>query len=1238
MINSSALLNDLRRVLRALEADLRVRIDEQASLSESLQAEWKNARDAGRTGVTYTEWLDDEITQAAVHWVLGCVYLRFLEDNHYLERPYLAGPDQEQLALARDRHEEYFRERPTESDREYLLWCFRDVAQLPGMRGLFDERHNPVFRIGLSGDGAMLLLEFWQRINPDTGLLIQDFTDSESATRFLGDLYQDLSESARKRYALLQTPVFVEEFILDRTLTPAIDEFGYREARVIDPTCGSGHFVLGAFQRLFDLWARNEPARNLGDLVQKALDGVYGVDLNPYAVAIARFRLLIAALKACEVTRLKDAPAFRINLAAGDSLLHGRRFNQLDLGGEAENFARTGLAHAYKIEDLDEVNRILGQQYHAVVGNPPYITVKDAALNAAYRARYSTCHMKYSLGVPFTERFFELAITGEGLRPAGYVGMITTNSFMKREFGSKLIEVFLPRVDLTYVIDTSGAYIPGHGTPTVILFGRDRRPVGNTVRTVMGIKGEPTAPNDPAQGMVWRAIITQLDEAGSESAFVSVADTPRATFAHHPWSIGGGGAADLKQAIEDSAAQVLQDIVARYRPTIQVDHRPETRGVLELGVFGITGADDVMVATSRDFERQSLDISWTRPIIAGDIVKDWTADTTDFVFFPYVEGKLVDISDIPGTRRILWPFRTVLGNRATFSKGTYLSEGRPWWEWHQIALRRVSTPLTITFGEVATHNHFALVRGGKLFKQTAPIIKLPAEATEDTYLGLLGLVNSSVACFWLKQVSQSKGGGGINEGHRGDLWEFFYQFASTKVADFPLSASRPIELGRRLDGLAGQLADCLPSRFVSKELPTRNALDAARDRAEAIRRQMLAWQEELDWCCYRLYGLIDEPLESPEPQEIAFGERAFEFVLAHRMVEGEDTTWFARHGSTPKTELPAHWPDSYRRLVQRRIALIESDRNIGLVERPEYKRRWNSASWGVLEQAALRSWLLNRLEEPRYWRGTPHLISVSKLEDNARLDAEFMQVAELYAARGDFDATALVADLLESESAPFLRALRYTESGLRKRDDWERCWDKQWQEDAINAQVAAELQVRIDESEEDYARRLVSEQNLRKARKVGDIPMPPKYKAADFLNTTIWRLRGGLDVPKERFISYPHCSRDADGSLVVAWAGWDHLQQATALASYYLNMKENEGWLPERLMPLLTGIQELVPWLKQWHNEYSAEHATRMGDYFESFVADEARALGFTLADLSAWTPPAKLTAGRGRKKKEAVS
>jgi hypothetical protein len=73
------------------------------------------------------------------------------------------------------------------------------------------------------------------------------------------------------------------------------------------------------------------------------------------------------------------------------------------------------------------------------------------------------------------ERFFDLAVKGDGTpqQPAGFVGQITANSFMKREFGKKLIEEYLPRWDLTHVLDTSGAYIPGHGTPTVILFGKN---------------------------------------------------------------------------------------------------------------------------------------------------------------------------------------------------------------------------------------------------------------------------------------------------------------------------------------------------------------------------------------------------------------------------------------------------------------------------------------------------------------------------------------------------------------------------------------------------------------------------------------------------------------------------------------------------------------------------------------------------------------------------------------------
>jgi hypothetical protein len=211
-----------------------------------------------------------------------------------------------------------------------------------------------------------------------------------------------------------------------------------------------------------------------------------------------------------------------------------------------------------------------------------------------------------------------------------------------------------------------------------------------------------------------------------------------------------------------------------------------------------------------------------------------------------------------------------------------------------------------------------------------------------------------------------------------------------------------------------------------------------------------------------------------------------------------------------------------------------------------------------------------------------------------------MQIAELYAGHANFDPAQVVAELIASEAVPFLPVLHYTETGLRKRMQWEDTWALQRREDAGD--------------------------------KLSSFPAPPKYQSKDFLKSDYWRLRGNLDVPKERWISYPGCERGADGSLVIAWAGWDHLQQATALAGYYVEMKDNEGWEPIRLQPLLAGLLEVVPWLEQWHNEIDPVYGERMGAYYRGFVNEEARALGLTVDDLRAWKPAAT-AAKRGRKK-----
>ncbi|MCP4816797.1 MAG: SAM-dependent methyltransferase, partial [Planctomycetaceae bacterium] len=136
------------------------------------------------------------------------------------------------------------------------------------------------------------------------------------------------------------------------------------------------------------------------------------------------------------------------------------------------------------------------------------------------------------------------------------------------------------------------------------------------------------------------------------------------------------------------------------------------------------------------------------------------------------------------------------------------------------------------------------------------------------------------------------------------------------------------------------------------------------------------------------------------------------------------------------------------------------------------------------------------------------------------------------------------------------------------------------------------------------------------------IPVPPKYKSSDMISTggaKYWKLRGKLDVPKERWISFPHCE-GTDGTLMLAWAGYDHLQVARAISGHYIDVRDNIGGSDDaRLVPLLAGILELLPWLHQWHSEIDPEFNLRMNEYYQSFVTTGASDVGLSREEITAW-------------------
>jgi hypothetical protein len=156
-----------------------------------------------------------------------------------------------------------------------------------------------------------------------------------------------LSPDRRARHALVQTPHFVAELILDRTLIPAADDFrDERLLRTIDPACGTGHFLILAADYLWQWWTTgtltahavtSQPPLTGGavlppaEAVRRILASVDGVEIDPLTAAVARLRMTVylghlmarSGLIAGPL-RLHTIPGWVTpRIAVGDSLLLG---------------------------------------------------------------------------------------------------------------------------------------------------------------------------------------------------------------------------------------------------------------------------------------------------------------------------------------------------------------------------------------------------------------------------------------------------------------------------------------------------------------------------------------------------------------------------------------------------------------------------------------------------------------------------------------------------------------------------------------------------------------------------------------------------------------------------------------------------------------------------------------------------------------------------------------------------
>ena len=890
-------------------------------------------------------------------------------------------------------------------------------------------------------------------------------------------LYGGLSDVLARRHGFVATPRFVAEFMLDLAFEPVLATRGAANTSVCDPACGSGTLLCLAFERLVDAHLRASPEPDPRTHALAALDRVHGIDISAPAALITRARLLFAYLDRAQVSDLTYVPRLPIHVTIGDAL-------------NVEERAREHPPGSYAV----------------VLCTPPYVTCKDRRRRDLYRRYFVSAGGFYSLAAPFIERCFSLADRD------GMVGVLAPSSFYKREYGKKLIEDVLTGVEFTRVIDMTGAYVPGFATPTLILVAGNRRPdseAPGSVRMVLGKSVEPHKPVHAEQGRVWSSIRDHHDELGYQDRYISVEERPREVLRRHPWILIAGEPPELRQAFESSSS--LDRMVESIR------------------FGGFSGLDDVFLLKPGVAERHGLERHVICPIVTGAAIGDWVATAHVEALIPQTpDGELLPLEDEARWVDFLWPYRARLERRVT------IPEQRPgaWWTWQNPP--RLEAGPGIVGRSIASWPQFARAPGCPGNRHLL-IIRLQESASEDQLFALLGYLDSSAACFWLKQRAFSKSWPEDPRSQRA-----VYQFSGHMVGQLPVPASimtpdHPIHravagLARSSSKAASQRAACTPEQVLARwSGDTRRSLlrelADARQREVRLTQRMVCDQEELDWLVYEALGLVD-------------GITTFEDGMARP--EERPHAWLS---DQPPVSLEQ--PLAERWTERRRIA--GGNRAIALIEHPAYKRPFLEPSDEELDRradAACEEWLIARLERELRSMDPPRCSTVPELATRLERDAQVAAVASIVRRASNGSPVRLVNRLLHEHAVPFLAAQRYSELGLRKRAAWEETWDQQRRQDAGEAV---------------------------------EVPVPPIYSRSDYRDAATWRLRGKLDVASEPFISYRLGSGQPTRH---GWAGWSYAQRAQALMTLVEELVAQGDDEPDTLSPLLDGLRELQPWVE----------------------------------------------------------
>ena len=251
----------------------------------------------------------------------------------------------------------------------------------------------------------------------------------------LGQYYESiLDKEVRKEGGIYYTPEYIVNYIVENTVGKLLEDKTPKEAakiKIVDPACGGGVFLLGAYQYLLDWHEKHIGKLTLANRHKILVDNIFGVDIDPLAVEITKYCLSM------KCTNGKDCFLdLAENIRVGNALIDTDFYDMYPDNGEATVIKPFNWRRAFPDASKQE-------GFDCVIGNPPWeVTlgkddkVKNHAtlekFNLYCRNKYQSVQGEINLYKIFTERDIKL------VKEKGYVGLIMPTSLLNDQSNAKL--------------------------------------------------------------------------------------------------------------------------------------------------------------------------------------------------------------------------------------------------------------------------------------------------------------------------------------------------------------------------------------------------------------------------------------------------------------------------------------------------------------------------------------------------------------------------------------------------------------------------------------------------------------------------------------------------------------------------------------------------------------------------------------------------------------------------------